>query len=327
MSLLQDSRRRTVSYLRVSVTDRCDFRCTYCMKEDVEFLPRSEVLSLDEIQRLCGAFIGAGVRKIRITGGEPLVRRGVMELFSGLSGHLGRGLEELTLTTNGSQLERFAADLAASGVRRVNVSLDSLDPAKFAAITRTGRLDRVLAGIAAARAAGLAVKINTVAMKGVNDGEIDDLIRWCGEWGHDLTLIETMPFGEWWEPGRFLPLWELKRELASRWTLEATDHATGGPARYQTVRETGTRLGFITPLTDHFCDSCNRVRLSSVGRLHLCLGQEDSVDLRDLLRSGADDAAVLAAVSQALSVKPAGHQWLAEGGRDGMARSMSATGG
>jgi cyclic pyranopterin phosphate synthase len=322
---IRQSRGRIVDYLRVSVTDRCDFRCTYCMNEDVTFLPRDEVLSLDETARLCGLFIRSGVRKLRVTGGEPLLRRGVMDLFTVLSGHLGHGLDELTLTTNGSQLDRFAAQLADCGVRRVNVSLDTLDADRFAAITRTGRLDRVLAGIKAAKAAGLKVKINTVALKGVNDGEIDDLIRWSGEAGDDLTLIEQMPFGEAANGNRFLPLWELRRELERRWTLEPCDHATGGPARYVRVAETGARLGFITPLTDHFCDTCNRVRLSAVGRLHPCLGHEGSVDLRDRLRGGAHDETLRATIQTALAHKPAGHDWLPRGGATG--RSMNLTGG
>ena len=279
---------RSITYLRVSVTDRCDFRCVYCMAEDMTFLPKAEVLTLEELDRLCSAFIRLGVRKLRLTGGEPLVRRNVMRLFRALGRHLGAGaLEELTLTTNGSQLARYAGELARCGVRRVNVSLDTLDPAKFAAITRWGRLDEVLDGIAAAKAAGLEVKINTVALKGVNEDEFDDLVAWCGDQGFDLVLIEAMPMGEIGGEDRleqYLPLSLVRARLQRRWTLEETDYRTGGPARYVTVRETGRRLGFITPLTHNFCESCNRVRLTCTGTLYMCLGQEDAADLRAPLR-------------------------------------------
>ncbi|MGH7004964.1 MAG: GTP 3',8-cyclase MoaA, partial [Alphaproteobacteria bacterium] len=274
---------RPITYLRVSVTDRCDFRCVYCMSEDMHFLPKAELLTLEEMARLCGAFIRLGVRKLRLTGGEPLVRRNVMSLVRALGAHLGHGLGELTLTTNGSQLAKYAGELRAAGVRRINVSLDTLDAAKFAAITRWGRLDQVLDGIAAAKAAGLAVKINAVALKGVNDGEFDRLIAWSGEQGHDLTLIEVMPMGEIGGeagPGdrtsQYLPLSMVRADLKQRWTLEETSYHTGGPARYWTVKETGRRLGFITPLTHNFCELCNRVRLTCTGTLYMCLGQEDS---------------------------------------------------
>src|SRR5215472_9240812 len=271
---------RTITYLRVSVTDRCDFRCVYCMAEEMSFLPKSELLTLEELDRVCSAFVRLGVRKLRLTGGEPLVRRNIMSLFRALGRQLGSGgLEELTLTTNGSQLPRYAEELRDAGVRRVNVSLDTLDPAKFTAITRWGRLDKVKEGLQAAKAAGLAVKINTVALKGVNDEEFDDLITWCGEEGFDLVLIEVMPMGDIGSETRleqYLPLSLARARLQRRWTLDDSDYRTGGPARYATVRETGGRLGFITPLTHNFCESCNRVRLTCTGTLYMCLGQEDA---------------------------------------------------
>ena len=323
---------RHVSYLRVSVTDRCDFRCVYCMSEHMTFLPKAELLTLEELDRLCSAFVRKGVRKLRITGGEPLVRRGVTGLFRGLGRHLGGGaLDELTLTTNGSQLARFAGDLADAGVRRINVSLDTLDAEKFAAITRWGRFDQVMDGIRAARAAGLAIKINTVAMRGVNDDEFDRLLGWCGEEGFDLTLIETMPLGEI-EQSRadhYLPLSVVRAGLAARWTLEDSEHRTGGPARYVTVRETGRRLGFITPLSHNFCESCNRVRLTCTGTLYMCLGQDDAADLRAPLRQNESDAALEAAIDEAISRKPKGHDFFIDRHHDGPAltRHMSLTGG
>jgi cyclic pyranopterin phosphate synthase len=275
---------RSISYLRVSVTDRCDFRCVYCMAEDMTFLPKAEILSLEELDRLCSAFVASGVRKLRLTGGEPLVRRNVMSLVRGLSRHLASGaLDELTLTTNGSQLSRFAGELADAGVRRINVSIDTLDPAKFTAITRWGRLDQVMEGLAAAKAAGLAVKINAVALKGVNEDEFDQLIEWCGGEGFDLTLIEVMPMGDIGGENRleqYLPLSLVRARLARRWTLQDIDYRSGGPARYVRIAETGRKLGFITPLTHNFCESCNRVRLTCTGMLYMCLGQEDSADLR-----------------------------------------------
>lgn len=333
---LVDPYARPISYLRVSVTDRCDFRCVYCMSEDMHFLPKGELLTLEEMARLCAAFIHRGVRKLRLTGGEPLVRRNVMWLIGELGGRIGHGLEELTLTTNGSQLVKHAADLAKAGVRRINVSLDTLDAAKFAAITRWGRLDQVLAGIEAAKAAGLAVKINTVALKGVNDSEFDRLIAWCGEHGHDLTLIEVMPMGEIGGeagPGdrlaQYLPLSIVRADLRQRWTLEETDYRTGGPARYWRVAETGGRLGFITPLTHNFCELCNRVRLTCTGTLYMCLGQDDSADLRTPLRASSDDAALDAAISEAIARKPKGHDFVMDRRHAGaaVARHMSVTGG
>ena len=322
---------RHVTYLRVSVTDRCDFRCTYCMAEDMTFLPRRDLLSLEELDRLCSAFIAMGVRKLRITGGEPLVRRNIMWLFERLGRHLASGaLDDLTLTTNASQLARYAAALHDAGVRRVNVSLDTLDPAKFTAITRRGRIDQVLAGIDAAIAAGLAVKINTVALRGINDTEFDDLIRFAGARGCDLTLIETMPMGEIDadRTAHYLPLGAVRADLAGRWTLEETDYRSGGPARYVRIRETGRRLGFITPLTHNFCESCNRVRLTCTGTLFMCLGQEDSADLRAPLRAGGDDAALKAAIRAAIARKPRGHDFVIDrASAPALSRHMSVTGG
>ena len=327
---------RAISYLRVSVTDRCDFRCVYCMSEDMHFLPKSDLLSLEEMARLCAAFIRLGVRKLRLTGGEPLVRRGVMSLVRDLGARIGQGLDELTLTTNGSQLGKYAEELYAAGMRRINVSLDTLDPEKFAAITRWGRLPQVLDGIAAAKAAGLEIKINAVALKGVNDRELDRLIAWCGDKGYDLTLIEVMPLGEIGGesgPGnrldQYLPLSVVRADLRKRWTLEETDYHTGGPARYWTVKETGRRLGFITPLTHNFCELCNRVRLTCTGTLYMCLGQEDSADLRKPLRAGGDEAALEAAIREAIARKPKGHDFVIDRRRTGPAvsRHMSVTGG
>ncbi len=328
---MQDPFGRSVSYLRVSVTDRCDFRCVYCMAEDMTFLPKAEVLSLEELERLCSVFIAKGVRKLRLTGGEPLVRRNVTSLFHNLGRHLGHGLDELTLTTNGSQLAKYAGDLYAAGVRRINVSLDTLDPAKFTAITRWGRLDQVLEGLAAAKAAGLAVKINAVALKGVNDDEFDRLVSWCGESGFDLVFIEVMPMGEVGAGARldqYLPLSLVRAALDRRWTLEPSEYRTGGPARYFTVRETGRRLGFITPLTHNFCESCNRVRLTCTGTLYMCLGQEDAADLRAPLRASSDDALVSDAIDAAIARKPKGHDFIIDRRREaGPPRFMSTTGG
>jgi GTP 3',8-cyclase len=324
---------RHITYLRVSVTDRCDFRCVYCMAEDMTFLPKAEVLTLEELDRLCTAFIGRGVRKLRLTGGEPLVRRGIMTLFKSLGRHLGSGaLDELTLTTNGSQLERYAEELKAAGVRRINVSLDTLDPAKFTAITRWGKIERVQAGLAAAKRAGLAVKINAVALKGVNDDEFDRLIAWCGEAGFDLVLIEVMPMGDIGGEARldqYLPLSLVRGKLRERWTLEETDYRTGGPARYYTIRETGRRLGFITPLTHNFCESCNRVRLTCTGTLYMCLGQEDAADLRAPLRASESDDPLLRAIDEAIGRKPKGHDFIIDRRhlRPAVSRHMSVTGG
>jgi cyclic pyranopterin phosphate synthase len=323
---------RHVTYLRVSVTDRCDFRCVYCMAEDMTFLPKADLLTLEELDRVCSAFVARGVRKLRLTGGEPLVRRNVMSLVRSLGRHLETGaLDELTLTTNGSQLARFAAELVEAGVRRINVSLDSLDPKRFTAITRWGQLDQVMDGLAATKAAGLRVKINTVALKGVNEDEFDDLIQWCGDEGHDLTLIETMPLGDidGDRTDQYLPLSLVRARLMERWTLDESDYRTGGPARYVTVRETGGRLGFITPLTHNFCESCNRVRLTCTGTLYMCLGQEDAADLRAPLRESADDGALMAAIDEAIGRKPKGHDFVIDRRRrkPALARHMSVTGG
>ena len=327
---LTDPFGRDISYLRVSVTDRCDLRCVYCMAEDMTFLPRSDVLSLEELGRLCGVFIRLGVRKLRITGGEPLVRRDVMTLFRALGSRIGDGLEELTLTTNGTQLTRFAGDLFAAGVRRVNVSLDTLDPDTFTRVTRWGRIEKTLAGIRAARAAGLAVKINAVALRGVNEDAFDEMLAWCGSEGLDLTLIETMPMGEVGDrTEQYLPLSLVRARLRRRWTLNETAYRTGGPARYFDVAETGQRIGFITPMTHNFCESCNRVRLTCTGTLFLCLGQDDAADLRRVLRSGADEAGLEAAVREAISRKPRGHDFVIDRRRPAasVGRTMSLTGG
>jgi len=322
---------RAVSYLRVSVTDRCDFRCVYCMSEDMAFLPKKDLLTLEELDRLCSVFIDKGVKKLRITGGEPLVRRDIMTLFHSLSKKLGNGLEELTLTTNGSQLERYAHELAACGIKRINVSLDTLDAAKFKAITRWGDLDRVLAGIKAAQKAGLSIKINAVALKGVNDSEIEPLVRWAHENGMDITFIEVMPMGDI-EPDRFdqyWPLTEVKDHLSKSFTLSDIDYQTGGPARYVRARETGGRIGFITPLTHNFCESCNRVRLTCTGMLYMCLGQDDSADLRAALRASGNNNLVSQAIDNAILRKPKGHDFVIERtqSRPAVTRHMSVTGG
>src|SRR3954470_17070172 len=322
---------RAITYLRVSVTDRCDLRCVYCMAEDMTFLPKQEVLSLEEIERLCAGFIRQGVRKLRITGGEPLVRRNVMSLFQGLGSRLGQGLDEVTLTTNGTQLAKYATQLADAGVRRVNVSLDTLDPARFTAITRWGRIERVLEGIAAAKAAGLHVKINAVALRGVNEDEIPDMLAWCGAHGHDLCLIETMPMGEIGEDrtDQYLPLSLVRASLRRRVTLDETGYNTGGPARYFDVAETGARVGFITPMTHNFCESCNRVRLTCTGTLYMCLGQDDSADLRSVLRSGASEDELDEAIREAIRRKPKGHDFVIDRRQKApsVTRHMSLTGG
>ncbi len=323
---------RQITYLRVSVTDRCDFRCVYCMSEDMTFLPKAELLTLEELDRLCSAFVGLGVRKLRITGGEPLVRRNVMWLFESLGRHLeGGALDELTLTTNGSQLSRLARDLYRCGVRRVNVSLDTLDAEKFRAITRWGRFDQVMEGIDAARAAGLRIKINTVAMRDVNDDEFDDLIGWCGDRGFDLTLIETMPMGDidGDRTEQYLPLSVVRARLGQRWTLTDIDYKTGGPARYVSVGETGRRVGLITPLTHNFCESCNRVRITCTGTLYMCLGQEDAAALRGPLRASESDGPLNEAILEAIGRKPKGHDFVIDRrhNRPALARHMSVTGG
>ncbi len=323
---------RQVTYLRVSVTDRCDFRCLYCMAEDMTFLPKAEVLSLEEMDRVTSAFIGLGVRKVRLTGGEPLVRKNVMTLIRSLGRHLDSGdLDELTLTTNGSQLARFADELYDCGIRRMNVSLDTLDADKFAKITRWGRIEQVMAGLAVAKAAGLAIKINAVALKGVNEHEIDDMVAWCGDEGYDMTLIETMPLGDivGQRTDQYLPLSLIRKRLKKTWTLTESDHVSGGPARYVRVEETGRRLGFITPMTHNFCESCNRVRLTCTGTLFMCLGQEDAVDLRTPLRASETNGPLVDAIHEAIDRKPKGHDFIIDRRTDqpALARHMSLTGG
>jgi cyclic pyranopterin phosphate synthase len=331
-SAMTDPFGRNISYLRVSVTDRCDLRCFYCMSEDMTFLPKADLLTLEELDRLCTAFIAKGVRKLRLTGGEPLVRRNVMSLVRALSRHLDSGaLSELTLTTNGSQLARFAGELRDCGIRRINVSLDTLDAAKFRAITRWGDLDKVLAGIEAARAAGLAVKINAVALKNINEEEIPDLMQWAHGKGMTLTLIEVMPMGDI-GAGRidqYVPLSLLRARLATQYTLTDLDDDTGGPARYARVGETGGKLGFITPMTHNFCESCNRVRITCTGTLHTCLGHEDASDLRKPLRASADDDLLSAAIDRAIGLKPKGHDFVIDRrhNRPSVSRHMSVTGG
>ena len=327
---LIDSFGRRISYLRISVTDRCDFRCVYCMAEDMTFLPKRDVLSFDEIQAIAGAFIARGTTKIRLTGGEPLVRRDIMELVRSLGSHIGDGLEELTLTTNGSQLAKHAETLYAAGVRRINVSLDTLDAERFRAITRRGRLDDVLDGIAAAQDAGLQIKINMVAMRGLNEDEIEPMMAWAHDRGMGLTLIEGMPLGDVGidRVDSYLPLRELHDRLARRYTLSKLDKRTGGPARYVHIAETGGTLGFITPMSHNFCESCNRVRLTATGQLFLCLGQDDQVNLRDALREGGLEA-LDAALDHAMIIKPKGHDFVLDRTRSepAVARHMSVTGG
>ena len=329
---LVDPFQRAITYLRVSVTDRCDFRCVYCMAENMTFLPKQDLLTLEELDRLCSAFVARGVKKLRLTGGEPLVRRDIMVLFRSLSRHLQSGaLEELTLTTNGSQLGRFARELADCGVKRINVSLDTLDPAKFREVTRWGDVAKVLAGIDAAQAAGLHVKINAVALKGVNEDEIPALMEWAHGRGMDLSLIEVMPLGDI-EPERidqYLPLSLVRARLAQRYTLADIDYRTGGPARYVSVRETGGRLGFITPLTHNFCEGCNRVRVTCTGTLYMCLGQDDAADLRTPLRASEADDPLHAAIGEAIARKPKGHDFIIDRrtNRPAVARHMSVTGG
>ena len=324
---------RAITYLRVSVTDRCDFRCVYCMSENMTFLPKADLLTLEELDRMCSTFVGMGVEKLRITGGEPLVRKGIMTFFEGMKRHLGSGaLKELTLTTNGSQLGKYAQALAACGVRRINVSLDTLDAAKFADITRWGRLPQVLEGIAAAKAAGLRIKINAVALKGFNEDEQFSLTRWCAENDHDLTWIEVMPMGDLGNEDRLDQYWSLKdlrARYAARYTLTDLAERSGGPARYVRLEETGQKIGFITPLTHNFCESCNRVRLTCTGELYMCLGQEDMADLRAPLRGSTDNAALQEAIRAAITRKPKGHDfdYTRQGVAGQMTRHMSHTGG
>ena len=323
---------RTVDYLRVSVTDRCDFRCVYCMAEEMTFLPKAELLTLEELETLCRRFMAAGVRKIRLTGGEPLVRRNIMQLIRALGAEVKTGeLDELTITTNGSQLVKMADDLFDAGVRRVNISLDTLDPDKFRQITRWGDLDKVLAGLRAAQSAGLDVKINAVALKGDNDTELGDMLAWCGDEGFDMTIIEVMPMGDIGTENRldqYLPLSRVRADLSKRFTLTDIPFRTGGPARYVKVEETGRKLGFITPLTHNFCESCNRVRVPCTGQLYMCLGQDDNADLRRALRDGGEPA-LDAAIAEAIGRKPKGHDFIIDRRHSdpAVSRHMNVTGG
>ncbi|MBM09619.1 MAG: GTP 3',8-cyclase MoaA [Magnetovibrio sp.] len=332
LSQMIDPFGRHVSYLRVSVTDRCDFRCHYCMAEDMTFLPKRDVLSLEELDRLCSAFIRKGVRKLRLTGGEPLVRRGILTLIENLGRHIESGqLDELTLTTNGSQLARFADQLVKFGIKRINVSLDTLDNKKFTHITRWGKLEKVLSGLDAAKQAGLKIKINTVALRDFNDDEIDSIIAWCGEQEFDLTLIETMPMGDIGgeRADQYVPLSKVREKLEQTWTLTEIPYRSGGPARYVKIEETGRKLGLITPMTHNFCESCNRVRLTCTGTLYMCLGQDDATDLREPLRASEADELLESAIDEAIGRKPKGHDFVIERGKSGPAvnRHMSVTGG
>jgi len=332
MKSMQDTFGRSISYLRVSVTDRCDFRCFYCMPETQTFLPRKELLNLEELDQVCSTFVERGVRKIRLTGGEPLMRRGLLDFIKGFSRHLESGdLEELTLTTNGSQLAKHAADLKALGVQRINVSLDTIDPVKFSDITRGGRLDQVLKGLDAADQAGLKIKINTVALKSYNEGELSALVGWCGARGFDLTLIETMPLGDIGgdRTQHYVPLDDVRTTLEQDWTFKPSSYTTNGPSRYVDVVETGQKIGFITPMSEHFCDTCNRMRLTCTGTLYMCLGQDSSVNLRDALRADPSMGSLNTAIDQALTLKPKGHEFeiSPDQGPTTLKRHMNVTGG
>jgi len=330
---LIDPFNRAITYLRVSVTDRCDFRCVYCMSENMNFLPKADLLTLEELDKMCSAFISQGVEKLRITGGEPLVRRNIMEFFESISRHLKTGdLKELTLTTNGSQLHRFAEKLSEIGIKRINVSLDTLNEQKFSKITRWGRLSQVLKGIDAALAAGIKIKINTVALKDFNEDELEEIVQWCANRKMDLTFIEVMPMGDIGNENRlnqYWPLSDLRKKLSETWTLYETDEQTGGPARYVRLNETGQKIGFITPMTHNFCESCNRVRLTCTGELYQCLGQEDQVDLRKILRNHSDTEPLIQAIHNAISKKPKGHDfdYSRQSISGQMTRHMSHTGG
>ena len=329
--MLIDPFQRKISYVRVSVTDRCDFRCTYCMNEDMDFLPKKDVLSLEELDRLCNTFIDLGVKKLRITGGEPLVRKNIMQLFSNLGKKLGHGLEELTLTTNGSQLNRYAKDLFDNGVRRINVSLDSLEKNKFRKITRIGDLDKVINGIMAAKKAGLKIKINTVALKEINDNEILDLVNWCGENKFSLTFIEVMPMGEIGEKraDQYMPLTEVKSLIQTKYSITEDSLRTGGPARYVHCHETDQKIGFITPHTHNFCELCNRVRITCTGEMYMCLGQQDKADLKTPLRKSENDQVLKDVIYEAISRKPKGHDFVIERKENEqfVPRHMNVTGG
>ena len=329
--MLIDTFQRKISYIRVSVTDRCDFRCVYCMSEDMEFLPKKDVLSLEELDRLCNTFIDLGVKKLRITGGEPLVRKNIMQLFSTLGNKIGQGLEELTLTTNGSQLARYAKDLFDNGVKRINVSLDSLDKNKFKKITRIGDFDKVVKGIMAAKNAGLKIKINTVALKGINDNEILDLVNWCGENKFALTFIEVMPMGEIGEKriDQYMPLTEVRSLIKTRYSIADDPLKTGGPAKYVHCHETNQKIGFITPLTHNFCETCNRVRITCTGKMYMCLGQEDKENLKKPLRESENNDLLKKVIYKAILRKPKGHDFVIERKKDEkfVPRHMNVTGG
>ncbi len=329
--MLIDPFQRKISYVRVSVTDRCDFRCVYCMSEDMEFLPKKDVLSLEELDRLCNTFIDLGVKKLRITGGEPLVRKNIMHLFKSLGKKLGKGLEELTLTTNGSQLTRYSKDLFDSGIRRINISLDSLDKNKFKRITRIGDFDKVIQGIMAAKKAGLKIKINTVALKGINDNEILDLVHWCGENKFALTFIEVMPMGEIGEKraDQYMPLTDVRNLIQTKYSLTEDPLRTGGPARYVHCHETDQKIGFITPHTHNFCEMCNRVRITCTGVMYMCLGQQDKADLKTPLRKSENNQLLKNAIYEAISRKPKGHDFVIERKQDEkfVPRHMNVTGG
>jgi len=332
MDTLIDPYGRQVSYLRISVTDRCNYRCVYCMSENMTFLPKNDLLSLEELDRVSSAFVQRGVNKLRITGGEPLVRKDVLHLFERLGRHVRSGdLKELTLTTNGSLLAKYAAQLYEYGVRRINVSLDSLNEEKFQNVTRWGRLQDVLEGLEEAKRVGLDIKINAVALKGVNDDELDSLVAWCGDNHFDLTFIETMPMGEinFDRNDQYLPLNVVREELSKTWSLEESDYQTGGPARYVTVRETGKRIGFITPLSHNFCEDCNRVRLTCTGKLYMCLGQDDWADLKTPVRTDSTDESLMRAIDEAIGNKPKGHDFVIDRTTRNPAveRHMSVTGG
>ncbi len=333
MTQLVDPFHRQINYLRLSVTDRCDFRCVYCMSENMTFLPKKDLLTLEELDRLCSAFINQGIEKLRITGGEPLVRKGIMTFFDGMKRHLDSGaLKELTLTTNGSQMEKYAKDLAAAGVKRVNISIDTLDETKFAEITRWGRLPQVLRGIDAAQAAGLRVKLNVVALKGFNEDELFPIVQWCDERDMDVTFIEVMPMGDIGNENRLTQYWalsDMRKTLAEEYTLTDLSESSGGPARYMRLEETGQKIGFITPLTHNFCESCNRVRITCTGEIYTCLGQEGKSDLRAPLRASESDEHLINAIHAAIGQKPKGHDFDYSrqelGGQ--MTRHMSHTGG
>ena len=329
--MLIDSFQRKISYVRVSVTDRCDFRCTYCMSEDMEFLPKKDVLSLEELDRLCNTFIDLGVKKLRITGGEPLVRKNIMQLFKNLGKKLGKELDELTLTTNGSQLDRYAKDLFNSGVRRINISLDSLDKSKFKKITRNGDFDKVIKGIMTAKKVGLKIKINTVALKGINDNEVLNLVNWCGENKFSLTFIEVMPMGEIGEKriDQYMPLTEVKSLIQKKYSITSDPLRTAGPARYVHCHETDQKIGFITPHTHNFCELCNRVRITCTGEMYMCLGQQDKADLKTPLRKSENNQLLKDVIYEAISRKPKGHDFVIERkeNENFVPRHMNITGG